>query len=48
MRPDLPVVTEDSPNLHGLKNAYLRTDLGLIDLIGELPGVCRTEDLATR
>lgn len=48
MRPDLPVVTEDSPNLSGLKNMYLRTDLGLIDVLGELPGVCGVNELAER
>lgn len=48
MRPDLPVVTEDSLNLHGLKNMYLRTDLGLIDILGELPGVCTVEELGKR
>lgn len=48
MRLDLPVVTEDSPNLHGLKNMYLRTDLGQVDILGELPGVCGVDELEKR
>ncbi|MCU0726345.1 MAG: hypothetical protein MUE73_11225, partial [Planctomycetes bacterium] len=32
----------------GLRNLYLETDLGLIDLLGELPDVCSFEDLAGR
>ena len=38
-RPDLPVVTADNPNLHGLKNLYLRTDLIMLDVLGEVSGV---------
>jgi hypothetical protein len=48
MRPDLPIVTEDSENLRGLKNMYLRTDLGQIDILGELPGVCGVDELEAR
>lgn len=44
MRPDLPVITEDSTNLRGLKNMYLVTDLGRIDILGELPGICSYEE----
>jgi hypothetical protein len=44
MRPDLPVIAEDSGNLVGLKNMYLLTDLGQIDILGELPGVCAYEE----
>jgi hypothetical protein len=39
MRPDLPVVTPDNPNLRGLKNLYLRTALGPLDVLGEVSGV---------
>jgi hypothetical protein len=39
MRPDLPTVTLDSPQLRGIKNIYLKTDLGQIDLLGEVDGV---------
>jgi predicted nucleotidyltransferase len=39
MRPDLPVVTPDNPNLRGLKNLYLRTDLMMLDVLGEVAGV---------
>ncbi|HZZ42063.1 MAG TPA: hypothetical protein VFE58_03935 [Tepidisphaeraceae bacterium] len=39
MRPDLPVVRPDNANLVGLKNLYLRTDFGQIDILGEVSGV---------
>lgn len=38
-RPDLPVITPDNPQLRGLKNMYLRCDLGQMDVLGELPEV---------
>lgn len=47
-RPDLPVITIDNPNLHGLKNMYLRTDLGLLDVLGEVPGIGRYDELKDR
>jgi hypothetical protein len=37
--PDLPVVTPDHPQLHGLKNLYLRTDALMIDVLGEVSGI---------
>jgi hypothetical protein len=39
MRPDLPVVTPDNANLRGLKNLYLTTDEGQLDVLGEVSGV---------
>ena len=36
-RPDLPELTPDNPQLRGLKNMYLRCDLGQMDVLGELP-----------
>ena len=48
MRPDLPVITPDNPNLIGLKNLYLRTDLGQLDVLGEVPEVCTYDQLASR
>ena len=48
MRPDLPVVTPDNPLLRGLKNMYIRCDLGQLDVLGELTGVGRYEDLAPK
>lgn len=47
-RPDLPVVTAVDSNLHGLKNMYLRTDLGKVDVLGEVPGVCTYDELLER
>lgn len=38
-RPDLPVVTPDHPQLHGLKNLYLRTDAIMLDVLGEVSGI---------
>jgi hypothetical protein len=38
-RPDLPDVTVDNPNLHGLKNLYLRTDAMPLDVLGEVAGI---------
>lgn len=35
-------------NLNNIKNLYLSTDLGNIDLLGELPGVCSFEELRNR
>ena len=48
MRPDLPVVTPDNPQLRGLKNMYLRCDLGQLDVLGELSGVGTFVELAPR
>jgi hypothetical protein len=39
MRPDLPTVRADNPELRGIKNIYLKTDLGQIDLLGEVTGI---------
>ena len=48
MRPDLPEITEDNPMLSGLKNFYVRSDLGPLDVLGELPGVGTYDDAAAR
>lgn len=47
-RPDLMPLPDDPDRLRGIKNLYLVTDLGSIDLLGELPGVCSYSDLAHR
>jgi hypothetical protein len=39
MRPDRPVITADHPWLTNLKNLYLHTDLGQLDILGEMPEV---------
>ena len=39
MRPDLPVVTPDNHNLKGIKNLYLNTDIGAIDILGIVEGI---------
>ena len=39
MRPDRPALTADHPWLKNLKNLYLHTDLGQLDILGEIPEV---------
>jgi hypothetical protein len=39
MRPDLPVVTPDNHNLRRIKNLYLMTDIGQLDVLGLVEGV---------
>ena len=48
MRPDLPEISPDAPVLKGLKNMYLRTDLGQLDVLGELPGAGAFQEIASR
>jgi predicted nucleotidyltransferase len=48
MRPDLPILQENAPNIQGLKNVYLRTDLGQLDVLGELPGVGTYQEIRER
>ena len=48
MRPDLPVVTPDDHRLAGIRNLYLMTDFGQLDVLGELPDVCTYAELAAR
>jgi predicted nucleotidyltransferase len=45
-RPDLPEITPDNHNLPGIKNLYLRTDIGPMDVLGEVPEVCSYAELA--
>jgi hypothetical protein len=39
MRPDLPVVTPENHNLPRIKNLYLMTDIGQLDVLGLVEGV---------
>jgi hypothetical protein len=48
MRPDLGPVRPDNRYLPLLKNLYLRTDAGQLDVLGELPDVCSYDELAGR
>jgi hypothetical protein len=48
MRPDFPVVTPDNHNLKGIKNLYLTTDLGPLDVLGELEGFGRYGELVSQ
>ena len=45
MRPDLAVPDDPARLLH-FKNLYVKTDLGTIDFLGDLPGVGSYEDAA--
>jgi predicted nucleotidyltransferase len=48
MRADLPIITPDDHHLVGIKNLYLATDFGQLDILGELPDVCTYAELAAR
>jgi predicted nucleotidyltransferase len=48
MRPDLPIITPDDHRLRDVKNLYLATDLGQLDVLGEVPDVCSYAELAAR
>ena len=48
MRPDRQPLGQDEASLRGLKNLYLETDEGVIDILGELPDVCTFEELVGR
>jgi hypothetical protein len=48
MRPDLPVITPEDHHLQGVRNLYLATDFGQLDVLGELPDVCSYAELAVR
>ena len=47
-RLDLPEITPDNHNLPGIKNLYLLTDLGPMDVLGEVPKVCGYAELASK
>ncbi|HEY1683273.1 MAG TPA: hypothetical protein VGG19_00800 [Tepidisphaeraceae bacterium] len=48
VRRDLPVIKEDSANLRDLKNMYLITTWGRIDILGEVPGVGNFDEIKSR
>lgn len=50
-RPDLPPITEQPERLTNaqnppIKNLYLRTNLGKVDILGELPGVGSYDEIS--
>lgn len=47
-RPDRMPLPDDPERLSGLMNLYLLTDLGALDLLGELPGVSGFEEVRDR
>jgi hypothetical protein len=47
-RPDLPVIANEPEQLRGFKNLYLRTDVGKIDVLGEVPGVGSYDQIKDR
>ncbi len=46
MRPDRPPVPNDAARLKGFKNLYIATDLGQIDILGEISGVGEFAEVA--
>jgi hypothetical protein len=44
-RQDLGVITPDDTNLRGLRNLYLSTDWGILDILGEVSGVGMFSDV---
>lgn len=48
MRPDLGPIRPENHHLPLLKNLYLRTDAGQLDVLGELPDVCTYDELVAR
>jgi predicted nucleotidyltransferase len=48
MRPDKMRLPLEIERLKGVRNLYLITDLGILDLLGEVPGVGRLHDLRER
>ena len=47
-RPDLPIIRNEPEKFVGYKNLYLRTDLGKLDILGELPGVGTYDEIKER
>ena len=48
MRPDKMPLPDDLDRLRGIKNIYLVTDIGPIDLLHEVPGIGSYADVAAR
>lgn len=48
MRPDKMPLPDDLERLRGIKNIYLVTDIGPIDLLNEVPGIGPYSDLSNR
>lgn len=46
MRPDRLPLPEDPARLHGFKNLYIETDLGQIDVLGEIAGLGAYDEVA--
>jgi len=47
-RPDKVFAFDNAERFRGFKNVYLTTDLGILDILGELPGIGSFESLAGR
>ena len=47
-RPDLPVITPQDSHLNGIKNLYLVTDIGRLDVLEDVPDVCSYAELKTK
>lgn len=44
-RPDITIPVDDAERFRGFKNLYIDTDWGIIDILGELPGICPFDEL---
>jgi hypothetical protein len=48
MQPDKMKLPLEPERLQDIKNLYLLTDLGILDLLGEVPGVASFQEIANR
>lgn len=48
MRPDRMSLPLEVERLRGVRNLYLLTDIGVLDLLGEVPGIGRFDELADK
>ena len=48
MRPDKVIPFDDIERFRGVKNVYLATDLGILDILGDLPGIGSYDDIQNK
>lgn len=48
MRPDRMPLPLEVERLRGVRNLYVLTDIGILDLLGEVPGIGRFEELTEK
>jgi predicted nucleotidyltransferase len=47
-RPDKPIPIDSVEQIRGFKNLYISTDIGILDILGELPGVGSFDEIKDR